>query len=51
MGDTNFALYMWYLIPAIIGAIFYEKNRVAGFFIGLAIAFVAITLFALRMGV
>ena len=46
----NFALYMWYLVPAIIGSRLYKKNRWVGALIGLGVAFVAITVFALSIG-
>ncbi len=47
---SNFALYIGYAIPAIIGALAYKKNRIMGALIGLGIALIAITLFALLMG-
>ena len=53
MAIDNFALYMWYLIPAVAGALYYtnkKKDWRKGALIGLGIAFVAITLFALSMG-
>ncbi len=46
----NFALYMFYVVPGIIGALVWKKNRVIGFFGGLIVAFIAITFFALSMG-
>ncbi len=50
MAANNFALYMFYAIPGIIGALAYKKHRIIGALIGLGIALVAITLFALLMG-
>ena len=50
MGSSNLALYIWYLIPAIIGAIMYKKNKWIGALIGLGVALVSITIFALLMG-
>ncbi len=50
MAD-NTAIIFWYLIPAVIGALAYKKNRVIGAVGGLVLAFIAITLFALSMGV
>ncbi len=50
MAD-NTAIILFYLVPAVIGALAYKKNRVIGAVGGLIFAFVAITLFALKMGV
>lgn len=47
-GDT--AIWFWYLIPAVIGAVIYEKNRIIGFIGGLIVAFIAITVLALTIG-
>lgn len=51
MTIDNFALYMIYLVPGIVGALTYKKHRVWGFVIGLGVAFVLITVFAFLMGV
>ncbi len=50
MAD-NTALILFYLVPAVIGALVYKKSWVIGAIGGLIVAFIAITLFAVSMGV
>lgn len=50
MAD-NAAIILFYLVPAVIGALVYEKNKIIGAVGGLVVAFIAITLFAVAMGV
>ena len=50
MGSSNLPLIAWYGLCGLIGALLYKKSRIIGAIIGLVVAFVLITIFALLMG-
>ena len=50
MGSSNLPLILWYVFCAAVGILIYKKKRWLGGLIGLVIALVLITLFALLIG-
>lgn len=53
MAIDNLALYIWYAVPMIMGAIIFhswEKKWWLGAIIGAGVAFISITAFALLLG-
>ena len=50
MGSSNLPLISWYAFCGVIGALIYRKKRWLGGLIGLVVALILITIFALLIG-
>jgi hypothetical protein len=50
MGSSNWPLISWYVFCALVGILIDRKRRWLGALIGLAAAFILITIFALLFG-